>query len=87
MNKSCKKVHKTQKWKCQVKLADNIIMEENFITLKDIAKKLGVSYARVSEAAPKGRNKKRLNNSPYFTDLIITPLSKSNEIDNNMSLE
>lgn len=70
---------KSYKWNCKIKLQDNCLLDEDFKSLKDISTRLGVSYARISELAPKGRHNKKRHNSPYFTDIYITSKEEEQE--------
>ena len=64
----------TQKicWKLQIVVNDNIIYEQKYSTLKDIANELGYSYNVVSEMVM-GRKKNR--QGKYDTQYYIKKLS------------
>ena len=63
-------------WNCKVNLGEQIVLDEDFKTLREIATKLGVSYNQITELGPNGRRKTKKTNSPYITDITITRLSK-----------
>ena len=58
-------------WNCKVSLGDNILLDEDFKTLKEISTKLNLSYAQISELGPNGRKKKTTIINPYKTNINI----------------
>lgn len=64
-------IAKKKCWNCKVILGNDELLNEDFNTLKNIAEKLKLTYAQVSEMTSKGRKKKVIHNSPYMTDIII----------------
>ena len=71
---------KSVKWNCKVMLQDQELFNQDFCSLRDISKELGVSYATISEKAPKGRSKKERKNSKFFTDILINRLEPVNPV-------
>jgi len=69
----------TQKicWKLQIVVNDNIIYEQKYSTLKDIANELGYSYNVVSEMVM-GRKKNR--NGKYDTQYSIKKICADNYV-------
>ena len=68
-------------WKCQVLLGNQVLLNQDFKTLNGIATKLGLTYAQISELTPNGRKKKRLFNSPYITDILISKIKIMDDIE------
>ena len=61
-------------WHLLIKFNDDILKEQDYSTLKQIAEELGISYNRVFELTEKGRVNK-LNNSKYTPTITITKIS------------
>ena len=61
------------KWVVRIELGDNTIFHEHFCNLKEVAQKLDLTYTQVYEITDMGRrkNKNKINNSGYLTNLFI----------------
>ena len=68
-------ITKKECFNCKVVCNDEILQDRNYITLKDVAEDLGMTYNQVVEIT---RNRKKMGKGKYDTQYLISNLNKKN---------